>query len=174
VTESPIEVHTRVGNDYRNWMHTAQALFSASTILTRERERAFAALPPGPSKAPINIFTVWTELMLTAFGIECLIKAIWIKQGHTLARDGKYVPMPKSDTHRLVKLCGAAEIALDPRETEALERISDIAGSIGRYPIPRRVRETDHRGGLSWSSTEDQIIENLVVRLKRELRKNPA
>ncbi len=86
MSESVIAIHTRVGNDYRNWMHTAQTLFAGSTILTRERERACAGLRPG--KAPIEILTFWTELMLIAFGIECLVKAIWIKQGNQLARDG--------------------------------------------------------------------------------------
>jgi hypothetical protein len=47
--------------------------------------------------------------MLAAFGIECLIKAIWLKQGHQLARDGKYIPMiPKerSSAGEVVSRCG--------------------------------------------------------------------
>jgi hypothetical protein len=169
LNESHIGIHTRVGNDYRNWALTAQALFAGSTILTRERERARENMRPGLSKAPIELRTAWVELMLAAFGIECLIKAIWIKKGHQLAHDGKYVPMTKND-HQLVKLCRVVGITLDPRETDALERIADIAGAIGRYPIPRRSSPTHFRGGRSWSSTEDHIIENLVARLKMELR----
>src|SRR5205814_9743293 len=79
----------QAGNNYRNWMFTARALFAGSTILARESERARANLRHG-GKAPMELLTVWTELMLAAFGIECLIKAIWVKQGHSLARNGKY------------------------------------------------------------------------------------
>jgi hypothetical protein len=82
-SEEKVAVHTRIGNNYRNWMHTAQTLFAGSTILARESERARANLRHG-GKAPIELLTVWTELMLAAFGIECLVKAIWLKQGHEL------------------------------------------------------------------------------------------
>jgi hypothetical protein len=166
--ESPIEEHTRVGNDYLNWKHTTQTLFAASKILTRERERVEPTLKPGP--APIEILTFWIELMLAAFGIECLIKAIWLTQGHQLARNGKYVGMMSNEGHRLEKLCRKAEIVLNEREKEVLTRISNIAGSIGRYPIPSRAPQTT--GALGWSSpVDDDIIGNLIVRLKIELRK---
>src|SRR5437773_8925739 len=99
-------------------MQTAQTLFAGNQILRRERERG---------KAPIEMTMPWTELMLTAFGIECLIKAVWIKQGNQVARDGKYVPMTKNEGHQLVKLCRVAGIPLDSREADALKRMSDIA-----------------------------------------------
>jgi hypothetical protein len=78
--------------------------------------------------------------------------------------------MIKNERHQLVKLCGAARIALDLREADALERMSDIAGSIGRYPIGRRAREDK---SVSWSSNDDDIIENLIVKLKTQLRQPP-
>ena len=64
----------------------------------------------------MELYTVWTTPMLLAFGVDCLIKAIWVKQGHILARDGKYVPMCKNERHDLVRLCGVAGIALNPTE----------------------------------------------------------
>jgi hypothetical protein len=151
-------------------MHTAQTLFAASKVLKREHERAWAALR-GTGKAPIETFTVWTQPMLTAFGIECLIKAIWLKQGNQLASNGKYVPMIPNERHRLVPLCRAAGIALDSRETDALERMSDIAGSIGRYPIGRRARQNK---SITWSWKDDDIIESLIVKLKTQVRQRSA
>jgi hypothetical protein len=149
-----IEIHTRLGNDYRNWKHTAQELFAGSTILTRERERVEKGLQSG--KAPIEVLTLWIELMLAAFGIECLIKAIWLKQGNTLARDGKYIGMGKKEPyHQLVKLCDLAGITLDPREADALQEISDIATSLGQYPIAKRVE--NERRSVSWPSVVIEI-----------------
>src|SRR6266404_4142177 len=154
----PVARRSWAGNNYRNWMHTGQTLFAGSTILAHESERARANLRHG-GKAPIELLTVWTELMLAAFGIECLVKAIWLKQGHELARDGKYVPIVQNEGHRLVRLCRAVGINMDARDQDALERISIIARSIGRYPIARRAYETQarqfykHTGSpLSWSS----------------------
>ncbi len=161
-------------------MHTAQTLFAGSTILTRERERARANLR-APGKAPIELLTLWTELMLAAFGIECLIKATWVKQGHELARDGKYVPMRRNEGHQLVPLCQVAGIKLDVREADVLERLSIIARTIGRYPIPKRAHETRPRefycqtgSPLSWSSDDDHVVESVVLRLKTELRRRSA
>ena len=165
--DSPIDEHTRLGNDYQEWIITAHALIAASAILNRERERVETPFKPGPT--PMESRTFWVELMLDAFGIECLIKAIWLKQGHQLARDGKYVGMMRKEGHRLERLCRAAGIVLHQREEETLVRLSDIAGSIGRYPIPSRAPQTTaaHR----WSSPEDyEIIENLIARLERELQ----
>lgn len=160
MSESVIARHTELGNSYRLWMQTAQTLFAGSKILRGERERG---------KAPIEILMPWTELMLTAFGIECLIKAIWIKRGNQLARDGKYVPMTKNEGHQLVKLCRVAGIPLDSPEADALKRMSEIAGTIGRYPIARRAGQIIPTG-CSWSSVDYGIIENLIMRLKTELQ----
>ena len=151
-------------------MFTARALFAGSTILARESERARANLRHG-GKAPMELLTVWTELMLAAFGIECLIKAIWVKHGHSLARYGKYIPMLPNEGHQLVPLCRVAGIALDAREKHALERISIIARTISRYPIPRRSHEM---GSLGWSSNDTYIIENFVLRLKTELQRRDS
>ena len=170
MSETSIQIHARVGNAYQNWMHTAQTLFAASKVLKSEHEHARAALRR-TGKAPIEMLTVWTQPMLAAFGIECLIKAIWLKQGNQLASNGKYVPMIPNEGHRLVRLCRVAGIALDSRETDALERMSDIAGSIGRYPISRRARQNK---SLSWGSQDDDIIENLIVKLKTQLRQRPT
>lgn len=147
-------------------MHTARTLFAGSKLLKHERERSFQS-----GHASIESFTVWIEVMLMAFGIECLIKAIWIKQGNQLARDGKYIPITKNEGHQLVKLCGAVGFALEQREADALQRMSDIAGSIGRYPIPRRASQTE--GVRSWSSEDDGIIENLISRLESVCTNNP-
>jgi hypothetical protein len=78
--------------------------------------------------------------------------------------------MIKNERHHLGRLCEAAGIVLNQREAALLARLSDIAGSIGRYPIGRRVRQTTR--GPWWSTTDDRIIENLIMRLERELQKN--
>src|SRR5438045_3101200 len=82
--ESPIEEHTRLGNDYLEWEYTAQALFAASAILNRERERVETPFKPGP--APMESQPFWIELILDAFGVECLIKAMAQTRASTRSR----------------------------------------------------------------------------------------
>jgi len=167
--DSEIEIHTRLGNEPFYWVITARALFAASDAVKCERERVTTTLRPG--KASDIVLTIWTELMLRAFGIECLIKAIWVKRGHQLARDGRYIGMTKKEKpHELVRLCGNAGIALNQREADALQRISDIAKSIGRYPIARNA-EVDSRT-RSWEY--DDTIKSFISRLKAELRNTSA
>src|SRR5438552_15565842 len=100
--ESSIGEHTRVGNDYEWWKITAHELFASAAVLNRERERVEKSLKskPYPHPSPMENRTFWVELMLAAFGIECLIKAIWLKQGRQLVHDGKYIPMPGEGGHR--------------------------------------------------------------------------
>ena len=164
-----IEVHNRIGNDYRLWRYTADTLFAAATILSRQYERVRSTLPRGSGRLPMELYTVWTTPMLVAFGVECLIKAIWVKQGHVLARNVKYVAMCKNERHDLVRLCGIAGIALNPAEREALGRISRIAHSIGRYPISRSAED---RSQYTWGTDDDRVIEAFIARLKAELRKH--
>jgi hypothetical protein len=161
--------YDRVGNDYQIWAMFARALFTASAILKREREREEAKLDRSGAVrvVPAEMFTVWIEPMLASFGIECLVKALWVKHGHEIARDGKYIPIIKNEGHRLVSLCQAVGIPLNNREQDTLKRISDIARTIGRYPIPKSA--SDPCG--DWSTEDDQVVENFVLRLKRELRK---
>ena len=79
----------------------ADTLFAASKILRRERDRVTASLRHRKAR-PFEILMLWTELMLTAFGIECLIKATWVKDGHQLARDGKHIPMTQNERHQQI------------------------------------------------------------------------
>jgi hypothetical protein len=169
--ESLIEEHTRIGNDYGWWEITADDLFASSFVLNHERERVEKPLETGPRPLPIENRTFWVELMLAAFGIECLIKAVWLKQGHQLARDGKYQPMMAKEGHRLEKLCRAAGISLSSNEEKTLTRLSDIAASAARYPIPNRVSQRDMM--IGWSDPHDyDVTENFIARLKSELQKD--
>jgi hypothetical protein len=160
-----IKEHTRIGNDPVYWEMTARGLFAAGKTITGERERVKSTLPDGPM-TDITM-TNWVNIMLTALGIECLIKAIWILQGNQLARDGKYVGMAKNERHDLGRLCHIARIPLDDRETDTLQRMSDIAQSIGRYPVGKSYVTRV----LYWTLKDDDVIEDFVARLKAQFRR---
>jgi len=78
--------------------------------------------------------------MLRAMATECLLKALWLKHGGILARDGQYVGVLKKKEHRLHELAKAvslkSQIIFNRRELELLEQASYWITS-GRYPIQR-------------------------------------
>lgn len=78
--------------------------------------------------------------MLRAMATECLLKALWLKHGGTLAEDGRYVGVLKKKEHRLHELAKAVSqkghIVFTKRELELLEQVSYWIIS-GRYPIQR-------------------------------------
>src|SRR5437868_4524341 len=82
--------YSRTGNNYRNWIHTANRLLASSAILARETRSARNSLRHG-AQPPIELLTVWTEVMIAGFAVECLIKAVWLKKGNELVQKGKYV-----------------------------------------------------------------------------------
>ena len=78
--------------------------------------------------------------MLRAMATECLLKALWLKEGGMLAKDGRYVGVLKKNEHRLHELAKAVsrkgQIIFTKRELELLEQVSYWITS-GRYPIQR-------------------------------------
>lgn len=86
--------------------------------------------------------------MLLAMATECLLKALWLKYGGTLAKDGKYYPIPKTTDHRLDQLANAVSqkgaISFTQQELEHLKRVSLWIAS-GRYPIPKNSQDNSTR-----------------------------
>lgn len=79
--------------------------------------------------------------MLLAMATECLLKALWLKSGGTLAKDGRYTGILRKNEHRLNQLAkavsGRSGINFTQRELALLEQASYWITS-GRYPIQRQ------------------------------------
>ena len=90
--------YTHIGNLPENWSTSASQLFAAAMILRQEREKErnrFLATKPGHAgPVSVAIGTDSAERLLTAFGLETLLKAVWLRAGNTLVADGKYVGLP--------------------------------------------------------------------------------
>jgi len=157
----------RLGNEYKNWKITAQELWASAAVLYREREKAEAGIAgiAGPSKAPIEMLTLWVDLMLRGFAIECLLKALWVRNGNKIAKDGKYQNVTKTEKHDLVDLCQTVGFPAIPSEMAILRKLSKLVRATGRYPIAKRFTDM-HEDEKWWSSTEDETLEKFVHRIK--------
>ena len=167
VNKYSIDSYTRAGNYYPNWIHTADRLLVASAILARETRHARNSVRQG-AKPPLEALTTWTEVMVAGFAVECLIKAVWLKNGNELIRGGEYVAILRKEGYWLVPLCDRFGIPLSSAERRSLRRLSLIIRGIGRYPILRKAIEAD-RAGIRWASSDDDVIASLVEGLKRIL-----
>jgi hypothetical protein len=175
------EQHERVGNTYQSWCLAADQLFAAARVLKRQHdtfddeEWMASEVEILPDEA--QVFP--PLLMLRGMGLECLLKALWLKQGHEVVRHGKYVGVPNTNQHDLVGLARETGFALSSEDDHLLVRLSDFVTHIGRYPIAKRGQEhlrmlDDPTGGQamtgSWRSPSDEyLFAGLVARLHREL-----
>ena len=169
VNKDCIGSFTRSGNNYRNWFNTASRLLADSATLRRKTRRIRNSLRHG-AKPPPEMLTVWTEVMLAGFAVECLIKAVWLKTGNELVRDGEYKGILRNERHQLVPLCDRVGIPLSSTERRSLHGLSRIMLSVGRYPIPRKPSEVT----ISWESKDDGVVSTFVQRLELMLRSHLA
>jgi len=167
-------LHTRAGNFFASWRLAADDLLIASQVL-KERAESFdrnslAAGDPIPPEGRLGA----VELMLKGMAIECLLKALWLKLGNTLVKDGRYVGVRGAADHDLPQLASAAKLAINDLETDLLRRLSHFIRYGGRYPVPKDASELmltrSPRGGAAaatvWSSPSDgKLFDALVSRL---------
>jgi ribosomal protein S10 len=169
-----VEQHTWVGNSPDAWRSCASDLLAAAAVLRERRE----SISPGTVPLP-NVWRLHpVELMLDGMAIECLLKALWVKRGHKLAKDGAYVRVPQAGPHDLVQLAGVLQLPLSHLEKDVLRRLSHFIEYRGRYPVPKDAEKLQltrtPRGGRSsathWNTPSDQrLFDAVVSRLDRLL-----
>ncbi|MGA8345390.1 MAG: hypothetical protein WB781_25900 [Candidatus Sulfotelmatobacter sp.] len=168
-----VEQHTWAGNSPEAWQLCARDLRAAATVLRERRE----SIESG--SAPVLTALIHpAELMLDGMAIECLLKALWVKRGNKLARDGKYLGVPDAGAHDLVQLAGAVKLILSDLEKDTLRRLSHFIEYGGRYPVPKnaeKLRLTSAPAGgravaTTWSTPTDYVhFEAAVSRLDQLL-----
>jgi hypothetical protein len=173
-----IKHYDKTGNTSAAWILAADSLRAAARVLKTHRDRFDAMQLKVGDNVPDDGKTLFPELMLTGFAVECMLKALWVKRGNKLAVRGKYVGVKGAAGHALLQLADTVGLCLDPRARDVLKRLSIIMTSAGRYPIPRdwSVRRIQKlRGGGKgipefWQHPADnQTIEGVVTALEKEL-----
>lgn len=74
------------GNSFHAWRASALPLLAAAQVLRQAHGSARAALENGevsdllPDEGMLHA----SEMMLSGFAVECLLKGIWVRQGNKL------------------------------------------------------------------------------------------
>ena len=168
----------KTGNTSAAWVLAADQVQAAARILKGHRDQ----FDPTSLKVGANIpdegKILFPELMLSGFAVECLLKALWLKNGNALAKNGKYLKVKGAANHNLLQLADAVGFHLDANARDVLKRLSIIMTSGGRYPIPidwsaRRIQKLNGGGeGCPeyWQyPTNDQILGDVIATLEKEL-----
>ena len=75
------------------------------------------------------------KIMLRGFAVECLIKAIWLKEGNKLCIDGRYLGVDRIKNQKLHEMISKLRISISKTERNVLRILSAVATSGGRYPV---------------------------------------
>lgn len=151
--QDEIEQH---GNEPIGWIRVAENLIESGALLAGAYTSALEVMVKGVasnqtsdkiSRTPEEEATVRRghrtfspSLMLFAFAIECLLKAIYLRSGGVLYADGKYQrPKGLKSSHNLLELAeafGSSHIFSDD-DREILDLMS-AQNEKGRYPVHTR------------------------------------
>lgn len=133
------------GNEPAWWFTTAFSLRTAADVLKSFQGPLISQVKTKVTRSDYEQQSVTrVHAMLLAMATECLLKALWLKYGGTLAKGGRYICVPRAKDHSMDQLAAAVslkgDIKFTPQELELLERTSFWITS-GRYPIPRKSRD---------------------------------
>jgi hypothetical protein len=134
------------GNLLSAWFESAFALLTAADVLDHFKGDIRGDMLSGRHrelKTSQRTSVQKVRAMLLAMATECLLKALWLKHGGTLAVDGRYIGVLKKkktehDLHELAKAVSQkSHIDFTKRELDLLELASYWIIS-GRYPIQKK------------------------------------
>lgn len=156
------------GNSWRAWYRQAGDLLRVARHLARERNRILRSCQSDPEDPDFETGAEYlrSALLLRAFGMEGLFKALWLARGGLLTNAGRYAGIPSiKDTHDLCALAGKLSIELTTAERDVLERLT-VFGEFGRYPIARHYL----KGGMAkqwWSVADNSTLAIIRGRVKK-------
>ena len=133
---NPAHMHERIGNLWLAWVAWAFVLEEAEICLG-ERE-VHRELPNGEVVMPMLLSV---RAMLLGYALECGFKALWVRRGNKIVRNGRYGGVTGAKDHNLVQLAQAADFIPKPAETDVLRRLSKFVRFAGRYPVAKTTDE---------------------------------
>ncbi len=186
------------GNNPRAWFAQGRQVLSSANLHRRFGDVQAFGVPHGDPIPAVDPFlfrrddsipgmvhfwpavTVWAEWMLRGFAAECLLKGLWLCQGHQLCIHGKYrgVLPPgakkKVTDHELAQLADAVgfTVSADEREKPLQLWTFSMIG-LGRYPVASNAQVMPQFGSPQlWPILVMECMElgdSLVHRLESQL-----
>lgn len=163
------------GDSSKAWQAQSRDLLRVSHYLVRKSNAVRRARQIDPEDPDLEAGAEYLRaaLLLRAFGVECLFKALWLAKGGRLTNAGTFSGIPGlKNTHKLWRLADRLSFSLDPQERDVLERLT-VFGEFGRYPIEGSYLS----GGLGkrwWSVRDNSTLAAIVGRLRKAVEEEGA
>lgn len=159
------------GNNPDRWVDSANALINSYNLLYKEYKESIKKheiMWEEMRRKGITTCTLQSDpfsmlnvaLMLSGYAIECLLKAIWVKKGNPLARNGKFEDTLGCKSHNLKKIAEKVGVDLNEDEEWLLVRLSEAITSFGRYPIGKKINTEFF--GLKWGLDDGAKVKKFV------------
>ena len=147
--------YDQLGNDVSRWKDIGEdLLFSSEQLMKsfyKERKVRSVFLP---------------ALMLKAFGIECLLKGVYLVRGNKIVINNK-IKKFNAKPHDLVEICKEFNVSISIQEKEMLEQLTATARNIGRYPIAKNINE---KSNIIWTEPNSSIaLQKFIDKLLEEI-----
>jgi hypothetical protein len=147
----------------------AEALSYNASVLTQHRHQHHEDRNQYQKRLKIDdVDMTFASLVLWGYALECFLKCLRLKRGHSLVEYGRLVGWGKN--HNLVQMAREVSFKFSNSQQRILESLSTIVIWSGRYPIATSLTETS----LShyWGEPEDDNdLENLIESLRLEIDK---
>jgi len=187
--------HENLGNDSGLWTLTADSLLIAARYLKQIYDSGDRSKLVTSQDAPPEFYVYDPCLLLRGYAVECLLKALRLRQGHKLVKKGSFIGgFCGANNHRLDQMAKdigkESEIKFTTDELDLLKRLSYIVRVTGRYPVAREytddmpvIKERDGRklivGPGGWEQAQgenrdeqtfDKILKKLEPHLGKKLK----
>lgn len=132
---SKIENFDEIGNSIDAWKQKAEELsFCAEGLQSYANSESSKTYDLMEQAIPqLNVF--WVKQMLRGFTLECLIKALWLKNNESLCENGKYKGLDGIKNHKIHEMAPKVGIRTNEIEKKILRILGAFATSGGRYPV---------------------------------------
>ncbi|MGP0630275.1 hypothetical protein ACTRW9_11230 [Nitrospina sp. 32_T5] len=163
--------YEKIGNFPNAWINIAKNLLISAGILKDAFDDAVSNLKGPESNKNFEIFssTFMSHLMLRAFALECLYKAIWLTQGNELYDNGSFKGIDGYKGHNLEKV--AQGVSLYDNLNDVQKRVLSVLSQFnerGRYPVLNKPKDVQKL--LGWCvSNHDPAFDEIVAMLYSEL-----
>lgn len=164
----------------RLWVHSAQSLFLAASLL-HEKVEEFGNILQGKIECDEEnrlshpgLYVHQTFMLLIGLALENVIKGLCVKKEGAFDKNKKF----KFTSHRLLDLIKKTGISISKQENDLLERLEVFIYWAGKYPSPLNYKDLLPRtssNGKGWSpltimlGSDYDVASGLYERLASEL-----
>jgi len=160
------DVFEHLGNNMKRWKSMAEALAYNASVLTQHRRQHQEDRNQYQQRLEISSVDMdFASLVLWGYALECFLKCLRLKRGHSLVKSRKLVWVKN---HNLVQMAHEVSFVLTVSQGRILESLSAIVKWSGRYPL-----DTTPKGTFFshyWEDPkDDDNLEILVESLRLEI-----